>query len=130
MGGLQVGQILGESMNAAPTNECLILPASGLASRIGGIPKALLPCGEAESLLTRHVANAMAASIEPVIVTRSELVEVFRSHVLSVLGIEVPVLAANTANMTQTVSVALVHLPDIEVFSVFLPDTYIDPPRY
>lgn len=109
------------------SNQIMILPASGMATRIGGIPKALLPCGADESLLTRHISNSIAAAIEPVVVTRSDLVEPFRKHIANRFGDSCAVVPANTANMTQTVSTVLVQFPHVDIFSVFLPDTWINP---
>lgn len=104
----------------------LILPAAGLATRIGGIPKFLLPDRSGRSLLSAHVSSAEGLD-RVIVVTRPEL----RDFVLALLGKQtertVEVLAASTATMSETVHFALATAPQVEDFVVGLPDTAVLP---
>lgn len=104
----------------------LILPAAGLATRIGGIPKFLLPDRSGRSLLSAHVSSADGLD-RIIVVTRPEL----REFVLTLLEHQVErtvdVLAASTATMSETVHFALEASPQAGDFVVGLPDTAVLP---
>ena len=100
----------------------VVLPAAGLARRLGGIPKFLLPSRDGSSLLTRHIEAARPASAV-IVVTRPELREFVIEHV----GEGVVVSTVQSATMSETIHHAIAAHPDIERFVVGLPDTAVDP---
>ena len=104
----------------------LILPAAGLATRIGGIPKFLLPNRQGRPLIIDHIAAASGVD-RVVVVTRPDLTEFVRALIHQHLGAKVDVLSASTSTMSATVHSALAALPEIEGFAVGLPDTAVLP---
>lgn len=100
----------------------VVLPAAGLATRIGGIPKFLLPSRDGRSLITEHVEAASGAGTI-VVVTRPNLGGFLEEH----LAGRATVVSAVTETMSETVSIALEALPGAERIVVGLPDTAVRP---
>jgi hypothetical protein len=100
-----------------------ILPASGLAIRMRGLPKFLLPCTEDyETLLERHI-NFMLESCEVVLVP----IRPHLSHLLESLNIaneRVKVLPLETRSMTETVIMAA-EFSTADRLVIAMPDTYL-----
>ena len=99
-----------------------ILPAAGMASRMRGIPKFLLPCDEIYTTLIERHLEAIFDIVDTIwIPTRPDLV-----LLLETLGIgkeKVVLLPVTTENMTQTVARVL-QISAAEHFMLIMPDTY------
>lgn len=99
-----------------------ILPAAGLATRMRGLPKFLLPCGNLdESLLERHIRASLEVSDLVWIATRPQY-----TPLLTTLGIQsdrVMVSASETQTMSQTVR-NITDFVESERFTVIMPDTF------
>jgi hypothetical protein len=99
-----------------------IIPAAGLASRMRGIPKFLLPCDDTyNTLIEVHIA-AMLEICEVVwIPTRPEMIMLLDS--LGLAQDRVVLLPMTTSNMTQTVAKVL-QIAKAEDFFLAMPDTF------
>jgi UTP-glucose-1-phosphate uridylyltransferase len=99
-----------------------ILPAAGQATRMRGLPKFLLPCGNLdESLLERHIRASLEVSNLVWIATRPQY-----APLLTTLGIQsdrVMVSVLETQTMSQTVR-KITDLVESERFTVIMPDTF------
>ena len=99
-----------------------IIPAAGLATRMRGIPKFLLPCDDRyTTLIERHIDSLLGVCNTVWIPTRPELVLLLDS--LNLARERVVILPMQTANMTQTVSKVL-EIAHSDVFQLVMPDTY------
>lgn len=98
-----------------------ILPASGTATRMRGLPKFLLPYENGvETLLERHISQMLEVVEEIIIPTREQNIELITRLELTE---NVKVIALNTQTMSETVSLVLGNL-DFELCILGMPDTY------
>jgi choline kinase len=99
-----------------------ILPAAGLATRMRGLPKFLLPCDdEYTTLIEKHVSSLLETCDTVWIPTRPE-----QTILLETLGISsdrVVVVPMTTATMTQTV-LRLANISGASRFVMVMPDTH------
>ena len=99
-----------------------ILPAAGLATRMRGLPKFLLPCDdEYTTLIEKHVTNLLITCETVWIPTRPE-----QTILLETLGLSsdrVVVVPMTTKTMTQTV-LRLAKVSGAPRFVLVMPDTY------
>jgi choline kinase len=99
-----------------------ILPAAGLATRMRGLPKFLLPCDdEYTTLIEKHVSNLLDFCETVWIPTRPE-----QTILLETLGISsdrVVVVPMTTGTMTHTV-LRLSNISGASRFLMVMPDTY------
>lgn len=102
-----------------------IIPAAGSASRIGGIPKYLLPIGlEAKPIVKFHIEMALSNELPVCIVVNPKILEYFLELIEKWKFTEVNVISANTQSMTETIQVALKYCKIMsETVSVSMPDT-------
>lgn len=99
-----------------------IIPAAGLATRMRGIPKFLLPCdGRYTTLIEMHIENLLPICETIWIPTRPDLVVLLDS--LGIAKDRVVILPMKTENMTQTVSRVL-SISNSSHFQLVMPDTY------
>ena len=99
-----------------------ILPASGSASRMRGLPKFLLPCDDQYlSLLERHIENLLNFCETIWIPVRPDLVPLVES--LRIPSERVVLLTMSTKSMTETVR-RVVELSSGKRFMMAMPDTY------
>jgi len=97
-----------------------VLPAAGMATRMRGLPKFLLPLAEDQGSLLEYHIRLMAPHVETIVIpTRSEWVGLLEGFGL---GAQVQVLVKNTETLAQTVSESLAGL-QWEAAMVGLPDT-------
>ena len=90
---------------------CAILPAAGLASRMRGLPKFMLPCSvDYETLLERHVINLLPLVDKIWIPTRPEYANVI-------------IQVMETRNMSETV-IEVASAARADNFLLCMPDTY------
>jgi len=100
----------------------LIIPAAGSASRMGGLPKFLLPIDdEATSLIARHIENAAALVSQIWIPTRPEYVTILETLLLRFKN--VTVFDVETKTMTESLQTVLTQSKSRR-FSVVMPDTF------
>lgn len=99
----------------------LVLPAVGLATRLGGIPKFLLPCGDRVSLIERHIAT-VPSSVEVMVPTTETLAPI----VAKVLGSRARIVPMATKTMSETVRKAI-QIQHADRVAIGLPDTYCEP---
>lgn len=99
-----------------------IVPAAGLATRMRGIPKFLLPCDEIyTTLIEFHIQNLLKKCETIWIPTRPELVHLLDS--LNLPSERVVILPMTTENMTQTVS-RVVSIAKASEYLLVMPDTF------
>jgi choline kinase len=101
-----------------------IIPAAGLATRMRGIPKFLLPCDDRyTTLIERHIEALLQICKTVWIPTRPEMVLLLDS--LGLARERVVILPMQTENMTQTVTKVL-EIAHADNFQLVMPDTYYD----
>lgn len=99
-----------------------IVPAAGLATRMRGIPKFLLPCDRSyTTLLENHLRELLQVCETIWIPTRPELVLLLDS--LGIAKDRVVVLPMVTSNMTETVQRVL-SITSASHFQLIMPDTF------
>jgi NDP-sugar pyrophosphorylase family protein len=99
-----------------------IIPAAGLATRMRGIPKFLLPCDDKyTTLIELHVQNMLKICDTVWIPTRPELVHLLDS--INLPADRVAILPMNTENMTQTVKRVL-NIAKADKYFLVMPDTF------
>ena len=99
-----------------------ILPAAGLASRMRGLPKFLLPCeGSYETLIERHIKNLIGMVDRIWIPTRPQNAALL--ELLDIPSERVVLLSLSTETMSETI-LRVLQVSSAENFSLFMPDTY------
>ena len=99
-----------------------IIPAAGLATRMRGIPKFLLPCDSTYNTLIEAHIGALLETCDVIwIPTRPEMVLLLDS--LGLAQDRVVLLPMTTSNMTQTVSKVL-QIANSDEFFLAMPDTF------
>ena len=95
-----------------------VLPASGRASRIGGIPKFCLPISDNASLLQWHVEQMLEVCDEVRVATRAQWVPIVESMHMSV-----KLMVREPSTMSDAIALMVGNHSDTVVIG--LPDTYI-----
>lgn len=99
-----------------------IIPAAGLALRMRGIPKFLLPCDSLyTTLIEQHIESLLPICETIWIPTRPEMVLLLDS--LGLAKDRVVILPMQTENMTQTIGKVL-KISSSSHFFMAMPDTY------
>ncbi len=98
-----------------------IIPAAGKASRIGGIPKFLLPIASDDFLIKFHLKLLQDSNLDitKVIVVSSEYFETINR-----LGLDAQIIQADTKTMNETIKVAIDSFPEHSNYLLTMPDTY------
>ena len=105
-----------------------ILPAAGSATRMGGIPKFLLPIGSSGKPLIRlHLEMAQKAQLETVVMLNPQLFDYGNEliHSWKLPGVSVFKVLSPTMTKTAKVALELSGSKD-EVISISMPDTFFD----
>ena len=95
-----------------------VLPASGKASRIGGIPKFCLPISDERSLLQWHVEQMLEVCDEVRISTKSEWVPIIQN-----MDMNVKIIVREPSTMSDAIKFMIGEYNDTVL--VGMPDTYI-----
>ena len=95
-----------------------ILPASGKASRIGGIPKFCLPVSEEESILQWHVNQMLEVCDEVRVSTRAEWVPIIQN-----MNMNIKLVVREPSTMSDAVKFMVGDYNDTVL--VGMPDTYM-----
>ena len=95
-----------------------VLPASGKASRIGGIPKFCLPISDERSLLQWHVEQMLEVCDEVRISTRAEWVPIVQN-----MDMNVKIIVREPSTMSDAIKFMIGEYNDTVL--VGMPDTYI-----
>jgi hypothetical protein len=95
-----------------------VLPASGKASRIGGIPKFCLPVSEKESILQWHVNQMLEVCDEVRVSTRSEWVPIIQN-----MNMDIKLIVREPSTMSDAVKFMVGDYNDTVLIG--MPDTYI-----
>ena len=95
-----------------------ILPASGRASRIGGIPKFCLPISDERSLLQWHVEQMLEVCDEVRVATRPEWVPIVQN-----MDMNIKLIVREPSTMSDAINFMVGDYNDIVVIG--MPDTYI-----
>lgn len=99
-----------------------ILPAAGLASRMRGIPKFLLPCDDVyTTLIEKHIIELGLVCETIWIPTRPDLVTLLES--LSLPKDRVVILPIKSNSMSETVKY-VVDIARADCFQLIMPDTF------
>ena len=98
-----------------------IIPAAGKASRIGGIPKFLLPIASDNFLIKFHsnLLNDINLDIKKVILVSPEYFETVKR-----LDLDAEIIKADTKTMNETTKVAITKFPNFSNYLITMPDTY------
>ena len=101
-----------------------LIPASGAALRMRGIPKFLLPCDEEYlTLLERHVINMLEHCQMVWIPTRPDLTILIET--LGITSERVVVIPMVTKSMTETI-LKVAAISNAQQFMLCMPDTYFE----
>jgi GTP:adenosylcobinamide-phosphate guanylyltransferase len=95
-----------------------VLPASGKASRVGGIPKFCLPISDERSLIQWHVEQMLEVCDEVRISTRSEWVPIIQN-----MDMNVKIIVREPSTMSDAVKFMVGEYNDTVLIG--MPDTYI-----
>lgn len=95
-----------------------ILPASGKASRIGGIPKFCLPISDEQSLLQWHVDQMLEVCDEVRVSTKSEWMPIIQN-----MNMNIKIIALEPSTMSHAVKFLVGDYNDTVLIG--MPDTYI-----
>jgi len=95
-----------------------VLPASGKASRIGGIPKFCLPVSDERSLLQWHVEQMLEVCDEVRIATRPEWVPIVQN-----MDMNIKLIVREPSTMSDAIKFMIGEYNDTVL--VGMPDTYI-----
>lgn len=95
-----------------------VLPASGKASRIGGIPKFCLPISDERSLLQWHVEQMLEVCDEVRVSTRAEWVPIIQN-----MDMNVKIIVREPSTMSDAIKFMIGEYNDTVL--VGMPDTYI-----
>lgn len=95
-----------------------ILPASGRASRIGGIPKFCLPISDERSLLQWHVEQMLEVCDEVRVSTRAEWVPIVQN-----MDMNIKLIVREPSTMSDAIKFMIGDYNDTVL--VGMPDTYI-----
>lgn len=95
-----------------------VLPASGKASRIGGIPKFCLPISDQRSLIQWHVEQMLEVCDEVRISTRAEWVPIIQN-----MDMNVKIIVREPTTMSDAVKFIVGDYNDTVLIG--MPDTYI-----
>lgn len=95
-----------------------VLPASGKASRIGGIPKFCLPVSDERSLLQWHVEQMLEVCDEVRIATRPEWVPIVQN-----MDMNVKLIVREPSTMSDAIKFMIGEYNDTVLIG--MPDTYI-----
>jgi hypothetical protein len=95
-----------------------VLPASGRASRIGGIPKFCLPISDERSLLQWHVEQMLEVCDEVRVSTRAEWVPIIQN-----MDMNIKLIVREPSTMSDAVKFMVGEYNDTVL--VGMPDTYI-----
>ena len=99
-----------------------ILPAAGLATRMRGLPKFLLPCStDYTTLLERHITSLLEVCERVWIAVRPETAALV--DILQIAQDRVIMVNLRTETMSETV-LKVIGLSMAESFVVVMPDTY------
>jgi GTP:adenosylcobinamide-phosphate guanylyltransferase len=99
-----------------------VLPASGKASRVGGIPKFCLPISDERSLLQWHVEQMLEVCDEVRISTRAEWVPIIQN-----MDMNVKIIVREPTTMSDAINFMIGQHNDTVL--VAMPDTFIlNPP--
>jgi hypothetical protein len=95
-----------------------VLPASGKASRIGGIPKFCLPISDERSLLQWHVEQMLEVCDEVRVATRPEWVPIVQN-----MDMNIKLMVREPSTMSDAINFMIGECNDTVM--VGMPDTYI-----
>lgn len=95
-----------------------VLPASGKASRIGGIPKFCLPISDERSLLQWHVEQMLEMCDEVRVSTRAEWVPIIQN-----MDMNIKLIVREPSTMSDAVKFMIGEYNDTVLIG--MPDTYI-----
>lgn len=95
-----------------------ILPASGKASRVGGIPKFCLPISDERSLIQWHVEQMLEVCDEVRISTRSEWVSIIQN-----MDMNVKIMVKEPSTMSDAINYMVGNNNDTVLIG--MPDTFI-----
>lgn len=95
-----------------------VLPASGRASRIGGIPKFALPISDDRSILQWHVAQMLEVCDEVRVCTRPEWVPIIQN-----MDLNIKLIVHEPTTMSEAIQFMIGNYNDTVL--VGMPDTYM-----
>ena len=102
-----------------------IIPAAGSATRIGGLPKYLLPIGKlARPLLFFHIKMAQNSNYPVLVAVHPSLLDYVAELCSSWEFNDVKVIAIQSKTMTETCLRVVSDLPDHATVSISMPDTF------
>lgn len=94
-----------------------LIPASGSASRIGGLPKFSLPISDKSSLLSWHVDNLLKICDEVRVCTQSKWIPLIES-----MNLDISLISKEPSTLTDALISLAIDSSDRYIFT--MPDTY------
>lgn len=104
------------------TEHICILPICGSASRMGNIPKFLLPLPNKESLLKNHITNIHQKHKSIIVITPDYANMVFNYLKKFFDKNKFEIIITETQNMSETI--LSVQFNPNKIYSIIMPDTY------
>ena len=103
-----------------------VIPAAGLATRFGGMPKFLLPCNpDGKTLLSKHIEASLNANLGEIRIVVQPSMYHLVNQLIANKTENIRVIQANTRTMTETISKAVNEYPTSDDRCVItLPDTF------
>jgi hypothetical protein len=100
-----------------------IIPAAGKATRIGGIPKFLLPIDEKKFLLDFHVNSILINNekLRKVVAVSNDFYETAKR-----MNFNADLIIVDTKTMNETVLKVINLFPDEQHYLLTMPDTYFN----
>lgn len=100
------------------TNIIGVLPASGSASRVGGIPKFCLPISDTQNLIEWHVEQMLEVCNEVRVSTRAEWVPIIKN-----MNMDIKLIVREPSTMSDAIKFIIGEYNDNVIIG--MPDTYI-----
>lgn len=104
-------------------NKCVI-PICGSASRIGNIPKFMLPIPEKKSLIKKHIIDVLESKFKPVIIITPDYANMIYNYLKKFFDMkEIQIIVNETKTMSETILSIDYH--NSVNYSLIMPDTYL-----
>ena len=100
------------------TNVIGVLPASGSASRLGGIPKFCLPISDTQNLIEWHVEQMLEVCNEVRVSTKAEWVPIIKN-----MNMDIKLIVREPSTMSDAIKFIIGEYNDTVMIG--MPDTYI-----
>lgn len=105
-------------------NNFCVIPICGSASRLGNIPKFLLPIKNKSSLLKHNIEKCFISGFKPLIITTPNFCNIIYRYINTFCDSKnITIIVTETGTMSETI----LHSQKIvsDIYSILMPDVYI-----